>query len=208
MTSQRSLRNPSLSVAVLLLALALPSGPAFAASQDAGIPRFYQVNEQIYRGGQATDEGFRSLAKLGIKTIIDLRESGERAGSEKKVVEAAGMRYVNVPMQGMHRPSDEQISQVLAILNDSSAGPVFVHCRRGADRTGTVIAVYRVAHDRWQNQKALEEARAIGMSWIEFSMQSYILGYRPSAQNQANVGAQATTAAPRAAVSGPGLAGN
>ena len=202
MTSRRISHNPSLSVAVLLFALALPWGSAFAGSPAAGVPRFYQVNERVYRGGQATDEGFRSLAELGIKTIVDLRESGERAGSEKKVVEAAGMRYVNVPMKGMQRPSDEQISQVLAILNDSSAGPVFVHCRRGADRTGTVIAVYRITHDNWQNQQALKEARAIGMSWVEFALQSYIREYRPTAQNQANTDAPTTTAAQRSAAGG------
>jgi len=177
----------------LLFALALPLGSAFAGSQVAGIPRFYQVNEHVYRGGQVTDEAFRSLARLGIKTIVDLRGSDERAGSEKEVVEAAGMRYVNVPMKGMHRPSDEQIAQALAILNDVSAGPVFVHCRRGADRTGTVIAVYRITHDHWQNQEALKEARAIGMSWIQFPLQSYIKEYRPAASSAALNAASAMT---------------
>jgi protein-tyrosine phosphatase len=66
---------------------------------------------------------------------------------------------------------------LLGLLNDAAAGPVFVHCRRGADRTGTVLACYRIAHDGWDNSKALSEARSLGMSWIERAMQSYVLHY-------------------------------
>ena len=54
-----------------------------------------------------------------------------------------------------------------ALLNDNSAWPVFVHCRRGADRTGTAIACYRIEHDHWTNQQALAEAKTFGMSSME-----------------------------------------
>ena len=62
-------------------------------------------------------------------------------------------------------------------LVDDSAGPIFVHCRRGADRTGTVIACYRITHDGWTNQRALKEATSYGMSWLEFGMQRYVLAF-------------------------------
>jgi tyrosine-protein phosphatase SIW14 len=57
-----------------------------------------------------------------------------------------------------------------------------VHCRRGADRTGTVIACYRITHDGWSNRKALQEATSYGMSWIEFGMQRYVLAFQPPAR--------------------------
>ncbi len=119
------------------------------------------------------------LRKLGVQTIVDLRESGERADAEKKVVEALGMRYVNVPMKGFHTPDPEQVAKVLQIIDDSASGPVFVHCRRGADRTGTVVAIYRITHDGWDNRKALDEARAMGMSRFQIAMQHYVRDYRP-----------------------------
>jgi tyrosine-protein phosphatase SIW14 len=143
-----------------------------------GLHNFYQVNEHIYRGAQPANNGFSELAKLGIKTIIDLREPGSRSESEKKAVEAAGMHYLSFPLAGYGAPPNDVVSKLLTLLDDSTAGPVFVHCRRGADRTGTILAVYRIVHDHWENAKALAEAKVFGMSWTERAMQSYILGFK------------------------------
>lgn len=164
-------------VYVVLLPLLLAAPGDVKAS---GVPNFHQVDEHVYRGGQATSEGFQSLAKLGLKTVIDLRGGEERVGTEEELVKAAGMRYVNVPMQGLGAPTDDQIRKVLAILNDASTWPVFVHCKRGKDRTGVVIASYRIAHNGWPNQQALDEARSYGMSWIERGMQQYVLHFKVS----------------------------
>ena len=171
-----------------VLALALVSIPAWASSIEApnptGVPNFHQVNDHIYRGGQPSDEGLQALAKLGVKTILDLRREDEHSTkAEAQAVEAAGMRYVNVPMVGVVAPSDEQISKVLNLLDSNTEGPVFVHCRRGADRTGTVIACYRIAHDHWENQKALEEAKSDGMSFLQIGMKRYVRGFRPTSES-------------------------
>lgn len=135
-----------------------------------GVGNFHQVDNHVYRGAQPTNDGFRNLAKLGVKIIVDLREPGDRSRSEEKLVIGDGMRYVPVPMNGMHAPSNKSIAQVLNLLENPSTGPVFVHCRRGADRTGSVIACYRIEYDHWQNDKALAEARSLGMSWMERAM--------------------------------------
>lgn len=146
--------------------------------QPAGVHNFHQLNDSIYRGAQPSPEGFQSLAKLGVKTVIDLRGGGHRSATEKKEVESAGMHYVNIPLSGHSAPSAEEVTKLLSLLNDKSTGPVFVHCRRGADRTGTIIACYRITHDHWQNEKALAEAKANGMSWTEIAMKHYVLGYK------------------------------
>jgi len=147
----------------------------------AGVPNFHQVDEHVYRGAQPDGSGFAALAKLGIKTVIDLR--GEN--SEATVVQRSGMHYVRLPWSGFRAPAESQIQAVLSLLNDNSAWPVFVHCRRGADRTGTAIACYRIVHDHWTNQQALAEAKTFGMSSMEVAMQRFILRFTaPSAASQ------------------------
>jgi tyrosine-protein phosphatase SIW14 len=174
--------NPQFAAAIVFGITAFATS---ASAQVVGIGNFYQVNDRIYRGAQPTTQGFQCLAKLGVKTVIDLRETDGRSALEKKTVEANGMRYINVPLQGMSAPSPADVEKVLAIFNDSASGPVFVHCRRGADRTGTVVACYRISHDGWDNAKALREAKADGMSWVELAMQHYVMHYRASAASAA-----------------------
>jgi len=163
-----------------VLTLLVAGGLVFAGSDTPAIPNFHRVDEHLFRGAQPAASEFQRLAQLGIKTVLDLREEGHSV-SEQKLVEAAGMRYVSLPMSGVLAPSDQQISHALAVLEDSANGPVFVHCRRGADRTGTVIACYRIAHYGWQNRQALDEAHTFGMSWLERGMRSYVLHYHSAA---------------------------
>src|SRR5260370_15228378 len=121
----------------LLFALAIP---AFAGSSAPGIKNFHQVNEHVYRGAQPADEGFQYLAKIGVKTVIDLREADERSQAEEAVVTAAGMKYVNVPMTGLTPPTEPEITRILGILEDDGAGAGCWHCRRGADGTARGLA--------------------------------------------------------------------
>jgi tyrosine-protein phosphatase SIW14 len=171
---------------------------ASAQPQAPGVGNFHELNESVYRGAQPSPQGFQSLAKLGVKTIIDLRGGSHRSDAEKKAVEAAGMHYVNIPLSGRDAPTEDQVQKLLGLLNDKTADPVFVHCRRGADRTGTIIACYRISHDHWENQKALAEAKANGMSWTEMAMKHYVLGYKTNdtvVASSAGAGSQPAAAA-------------
>ena len=162
-----------------VLTLLVAAGLVFAGIADPALPNFHQVDNHLFRGAQPSAPEFQTLAHMGIKTVLDLREESHASG-EQRIVEAAGMRYISLPMHGMEAPSDQQIARALAVIEDAGNGPVFVHCRRGADRTGTVIACYRISHDGWRNEQALREARSFGMSWIERGMRSYVLHYHSS----------------------------
>ena len=172
-----------------LASIVLPFGVQGSAAdiQDVRITRFRAVNEHVYRGGQPTPEELRQLAKFGIKTVIDLRGPGEERNAEKRLVEELGMRYINLPMKGLQTPSDEIVHRALELLGTggSEGWPVFVHCKYGKDRTGVVIACYRITNDRWPNEKALAEAREIGLSMWERAFQHYILSFAPAAKTAA-----------------------
>jgi tyrosine-protein phosphatase SIW14 len=164
-------------LAAVVLSLSISALPALA--ETPAIPNFHQVNEHVYRGGQPAPEAWQGLAKMGIKTVIDLRRPDEHSTAEEAQAAAAvGISYVNIPMKGVVAPTNEQIAKVLALLD--SPGPVFVHCKRGADRTGTVIACYRIAHDGWQRQQALKEAKSFGMGRVQVGLKYYIMAFQPT----------------------------
>ncbi len=163
----------------LILSISLLVLPVFAEPSVPGIDNFYQVDHSVYRGAEPTAEGFQYLSHLGVKVVLDLRRHDERAASEERLVTAAGMRYINVPMTGMTPPTAAQITTILGLLENPATGPVFVHCKRGADRTGAVIAAYRIDHQRWDNAQALAEAMTNGMSKFQLRRQNYIRTFQP-----------------------------
>jgi len=164
-----------------LAVLSLVVVPVFAG--EPGLKDFYRVDANVYRGRQPSAEGFTTLAQMGIKTVIDLRGGWLHMPRERKLVRQAGMRYVEERFSGIFAPHDAQIAKLLAVMQDPSATPVFVHCRRGADRVGTLIACYRMVHDRWTNQQAMEEARTAHFSPLEILMHRYIKRFDPARVN-------------------------
>jgi len=162
-----------------IAAFFLFSLPALASSSVAGIDNFYQVDAHVYRGAQPTTEGLEYLAKIGVKTVLDLREDGQRSSQEAQLVSSLGMQYVNVLMIALTPPTETEITRILALLEDPTTGAVFVHCMRGADRTGAVIAAYRIDHDHWDNSRALKEAMSFGMSFFQVPRQNFIRKFQP-----------------------------
>lgn len=149
-----------------------------ASAGNLSIPNFHQVNEHVYRGGQPSNQDWAPLADIGVKTVVDLRREDEHStAAEARVVAAAGMKYINIPMKGVVAPSQEQIVRALAAL--SSPDPVFIHCKRGADRTGAVIACYRIAHDGWRREQALQEAKSLGMGAFQLGLKHYVMAFQP-----------------------------
>jgi tyrosine-protein phosphatase SIW14 len=167
-----------------LIALFIATAFVLLGQESPGLPNFSMVNDQILRGGQPSDDGFKKLAERGVKTVIDLRWVDEHdIPHEKRTVEENGMRFISIPMKGLGAPTLEQLSKALSVLEDSNNWPVFVHCRRGSDRTGTVLACYRISHDHWQNRKALEEAKTYGLSGFERAMRSFIERFQPQTKS-------------------------
>lgn len=165
-----------IAVAVVVLCFASASfGQDEAKFKD--LPNFHRVNEQLYRGAQPKRGGFQRLVQLGVKTVVNLRDDDENARAEEAEARTAGLRYFNVPMGRLGRPSDEKVERALAIINAPEHQPVFVHCMRGADRTGTIIAVYRITRDGWTSERAKAEAKRYGMGFWQVAMKDYIRDY-------------------------------
>lgn len=150
--------SPSL-IATLSLILAL-SAVSFGKSKNSNFPdvkisNFGQLDEHFYRGARPSADDLKSLSALGIKTIIDLTDNSR--AKEQPAVEAAGMRYVNIPIVDKKNPSTAQIEEFLKIANDPTTGKFYVHCAGGRHRTGVMAAVYRFNHDKWNYDQAYAE---------------------------------------------------
>jgi tyrosine-protein phosphatase SIW14 len=141
------------------------------------LPNFHMVNERLYRGGQPKKDGIKKLASLGIKTIINLRGESDETKAEESEAKSLGLRFFNVPMSSAGRPTEDQVKRVFAIIENSENAPVFVHCRRGSDRTGVIIALFRIKHNGWNGDQALAEAKRYGMGFIQFGKRDYIKDY-------------------------------
>lgn len=163
------------SFSILMLASAAQSQSEDIRTKQ--LPNFHQVNQGLYRGAQPRQGGFQQLATLGIKTVLNLRTADERERAEAVEARAAGLAYFNIAMEGLDRPTHEQMERALEIINDTANQPVFLHCKRGADRTGMVIAIYRITRDGWSVEQALREAKRYGMSFFQFRMKDYIKDY-------------------------------
>jgi protein tyrosine/serine phosphatase len=157
--------------------LVAQAGLAQEKIRHAELPNYYKVNERLYRGGQPKKGGIKKLSEIGIKTIINLRGADERTRAEEAEAKAAGLSYFNIPMPRLSRPTHEQVSRVLAIMENEANWPVFIHCKRGSDRTGTVVAVYRIRQYEWTARQAMSEAKRHGLSWMEFGMKDYVSDY-------------------------------
>ena len=126
-----------------------------------GLPNFGEATTTLYRGGQPSKAGFRALANMSINIVVDLR--GRRA-SERRMVTNLGMQYVAMPWRCSF-PKDKTFAQFLTLLRNNRGKKIFVHCRLGDDRTGMMIASYRMAEEGWSAEKAEKEMENFGFSF-------------------------------------------
>ena len=133
----------------------------------AGIHNAGEINDLLYRGAQPGHAGLRELKKLGITTIVDLRrDDPQKADWERRESAVLGMRFVYIPVGGWDPPSDEQVAEFLGLFREDPKPKVFVHCRFGDDRTGTLVATYRIAVDQWTPKQAIGEMYFFGFNGL------------------------------------------
>ena len=118
----------------------------------SGLPNLHKVSDALYRGAQPTEEGYAALKAMGVKTVVCLRESR----SNDDAVRQAALEPIHISSDAWDLKPDE-VAAFLKVATDPARQPVFVHCRHGADRTGTMCAAYRIAVQGWTKGEALLE---------------------------------------------------
>ena len=141
-----------------------PDRPAHWAGpiQLEGVPNLHRVSDTLYRSAQPTAEGMGNLKAMGIKTIVNLRSFH----SDRERIKGTGLAYEHIYMKAWH-PEEEDVVRFLQIVTNPKRTPVLVHCQHGADRTGAMCAIYRVAVQGWSKEEALKEMTEGGFGFHE-----------------------------------------
>ena len=122
------------------------------APPAADLKNFHEFSRNIYKGAQPTAEGFKKLKKMGIKTIIDILPNH----SDEKLIEGLGFSYFQIPVK-LWKLEDNGVIQYLKIVTNTKNYPVFIHCDDGDEKTGLMVAVYRMYAQNWTTYDATKE---------------------------------------------------
>lgn len=133
-----------------------------APMERDGVPNLHKVSASLYRSAQPTGLGMQEIQKLGVKTVINLRSFH----SDRDELQGTDLAYEHLYMKAWH-PEREEAVRFLRIATDPARQPVLVHCQHGADRTGTMCAIYRIVVQGWTKEEAVREMTEGGYGFHE-----------------------------------------
>jgi protein tyrosine phosphatase (PTP) superfamily phosphohydrolase (DUF442 family) len=153
--------------------------PRFARrlSDVRGVAYAAEVAPGLYRGGRPDADGIAWLKAMGIKTVINLRHY--HGDTERRLVESAGLRYERIVLGSSDAPRTEQIARFLELVRDPALRPIYVHCKHGVDRTGAMLAVYRMEEEGWENTEAFAEMEFFDSHRMWRDLRNFVRAYRP-----------------------------
>lgn len=145
-----------------LLFIAPPAMCADVWKTTTDLPNYFNFAPGLYRGGQPSPEGLATLKENGVKTVISFRHNKALTEAESAEAKKLDLNFYSLPISGVNPPPTRLIKKFLNIVNDPQAKPVFIHCEEGVDRTGLMVAIYRIEDLNWSASEAYKEMLAHG----------------------------------------------
>ena len=166
---------PMLAVSVTAISV-LVAQSQVKKSTIEGITGFAQVETTVACAGAVTPSAVAGIKKMGFASIINLRldnEKGAEIDAEASAAKAAGINFVHLPLSGA-MPDPAVADRFLKIITEPGNQPAFIHCASG-NRAAAMWLIKRVLIDKWDNDRALEEAGQLGS--ISPVMKAFALDY-------------------------------
>jgi protein tyrosine/serine phosphatase len=164
----------------------LDSNPTPITSKD--VCNFHQVDAQIYRGGRPRSSAYPKFVDFGIRTILNLEEK-EYAESERAVVDELNLglppekqiQLVSIPIGPAEIETKEvppeHVKKIFEEIRDAKR-PIFIHCYHGKDRTGAIVAIYRMLMNQKSVSEAYDEAFHYGFSLEDHGLSKTVDRYK------------------------------
>lgn len=161
-------------IIILLNFVFLTNAETYAAETQkvkiGNLDNLYRVSDSVYRSEQPTARDFRELERAGIKSILNLRYLHK----DSDVISKTSLKFYHVPMVALYMEQNRFIEALRIIKN--SPKPILIHCQHGSDRTGAVIALYRIIFQKWSKEAAINELKygGYGHHLIFFNIPNFI----------------------------------
>jgi uncharacterized protein (TIGR01244 family) len=164
-TVQRRSLGPALGLLASALAVALTlAAPQVTKEEMAGVRNLARLETTVACAGAITAAAIPEIRKMGFSSIVNLRlasETGADVEQHEAVARNAGLKYFHVPFDG--KPDPVAAARFLDAITTEGAEPAFIHCG-GGNRAATMWLIKRIAVDRWDVDRAVEEAEALGQT--------------------------------------------
>ena len=166
------------SVLVMVAAIAIPLAAQIQVTKESvtGVTNLAHSPNTVACAGAVTPAAVAEIKKMGYKSIINLRQASE-AGADIEgstaAAKAAGIAYIHLPFNAAS-PDPTLVERFIKAVTDSANQPAFIHCASG-NRAATLWLIKRVQVDKWDVNRAVAEAEALGMS--SGAMKKFALDY-------------------------------
>lgn len=154
---------------------------------NIGIKNFHKVTQKLYRGAKPKEEDIKNLKSFGITQIIDLRCDYKKSSKDFKEISNMGMKIIQINMSPFKKPTKNQIEQFIKAV-DNNDGATFVHCTFGKERTGTMVACYRMEKEGISFEEAFEDMKEKGYRNLLFPyFKNFVEEYAQMLKNPLNI---------------------
>lgn len=159
-------------IKTLVIPLVMGVGAVFSTRPALAIEYIEQVDSGFYRGSTPkTREDFEELKSLGIQFVINLDQRPLAAKRERRLARKMGLTLLERPISALKVPKVQEVVSLLGLVNQHRSQGVYLHCNRGKDRTGMLVALYRVHRLEWQPKVAYQ-------AWVQSGYWTWLRSLR------------------------------
>jgi len=130
----------------------------------AGIRNLSRLETTVACAGATEVEAIPNVKKMGFAAMINLRQASEPGANvpqAQAAAKAAGLNYVHIPFDAA-APDPAVADRFLEAIKQPGNQPAYIHCA-SANRAAAMWFVKRVQIDKWDTDRAMKEAEALGL---------------------------------------------